>query len=246
MDTGINTDPPIVITNTTISNDLSIATPTSTTTSSSTATSKLLKWSSVTSPISVIPCTEPVGPNVPLRHTFLDIFHLLFTTSLLEVITQQTNLYAKQILSDSAFRKFNPITTNELKAYIGFMILMVINNLPSLYDYWKKDPVYNYAAVASKISRDHFKEISRFLHFTDNSKHTHNREDPEYDRLWKVRPVITSITQTYLNSYNPHHQMSIDEAMIPFKGRSSLKQYIPNKQKGESKYGLGPMRSMVL
>ena len=109
------------------------------------------------------------------------------------------------------------------------MILMGINKLPSLYDYWKKDPVYNYAPVASKISRDRFEEISRFLHFTDNSKHTHNREDPEYDRLWKVRPVITSITQTYLNSYNPHHQMSIDEAMIPFKGRSSLKQYIPNK-----------------
>ena len=117
---------------------------------------------------------------------------------------------------------------------------MGINKLPSLYDYWEKDPVYNYAPVASKISRGCFKEIS---HFTDNSKHTHNREDPEYDRLWKVRPVITSITQTYLNSYNPHHQMSIDEAMIPFKGNNIFQ---TNLQKGESKYGLGPMQSMVL
>ena len=103
------------------------------------------------------------------------------------------------------------------------MILMGTNKLPFLYDHWKKDPVYSYAPVANKISRDRFKEISRFLHFTDNSKYTHIQSTTG------VRPVSTSITQTYLNSYNPHHQMSIDEAMIPFKGRSSLKQYIPNK-----------------
>ena len=44
-----------------------------------------------------------------------------------------------------------------------------------------------------------------------------------------MRPVITAISESFLNSYNPHHHLSIDEAMIPFKGRSSLKQYIPNK-----------------
>ena len=29
--------------------------------------------------------------------------------------------------------------------------------------------------------------------------------------------------------YNPHKDVSIDEAMIPFKGRSSMKQYMPKK-----------------
>ena len=29
--------------------------------------------------------------------------------------------------------------------------------------------------------------------------------------------------------YYPHTQLSVDEAMIPFKGRSSMKQYLPMK-----------------
>ena len=29
--------------------------------------------------------------------------------------------------------------------------------------------------------------------------------------------------------YNPNCECSIDEAMIPYKGRSSLKQFLPNK-----------------
>ena len=149
MDTEINTDPSTIITITTTSNTIPMSTPTSVTTSSNSlpmstptsittsssttmTTANLPKWSSDTSPISVIPCTEFVGPKVPLPHTFLDIFRLLFTTSLLELITQQTNLYAKHCLSDDNYEKFVPITTNELEAFLGFMILMGINQLPSI------------------------------------------------------------------------------------------------------------------
>ena len=32
-----------------------------------------------------------------------------------------------------------------------------------------------------------------------------------------------------MNSYKPACENSIDEAMIPFKGRSSMKQYMPKK-----------------
>ena len=124
---------------TTSSNTLPMSTPTSITTSSTTTVTiaNLPKWSSDTSTISVIPSTEFVGPKVPLPHTFLDIFCLLFTTS------QQTNLYAKHILSDDNYEKFVPITTNELEPFLGFMILMSINQLPSIYNYWKNDPVYH-------------------------------------------------------------------------------------------------------
>ena len=49
---------------------------------------------------------------------------------------------------------------------------------------------------------------------TINSKNTYNREHPEYDRLWKVRPIITAMSESFLNSYSPHHHLSIDDDTI--------------------------------
>ncbi len=35
-------------------------------------------------------------------------------------------------------------------------------------DYWSRDPHYRYAPIADKISRQRFRDISRYLHFVDN------------------------------------------------------------------------------
>ena len=44
-----------------------------------------------------------------------------------------------------------------------------------------------------------------------------------------VRAIVNMVSETFLYNYNPHMQNAVDEAMIPFKGRSSLKQYMPKK-----------------
>ena len=118
--------------------------------------------------------------------------------------------------------------SEELKAYFGFSILMGMNRLPDLYDYWSVDKNLHYFPVASRIPRKWFLEIQRYLHFNNNSNIV-ARDEPGYDRLAKVRPVIESLRQSFLSSYSPHRENAIDEAMIKFKGRSSLKQYLPKK-----------------
>ena len=44
-------------------------------------------------------------------------------------------------------------------------------------------------------------------------------------------PITDRISDRFLHSncYNPRMENAVDEAMIPFKGRSSLKQYMPKK-----------------
>ena len=37
------------------------------------------------------------------------------------------------------------------------------------------------------------------------------------------------MSHQFLTVYNPHCKASIDEAMVAFKGRSSMKQYVPKK-----------------
>ena len=49
------------------------------------------------------------------------------------------------------------------------------------------------------------------------------------DKLYKLRPLIDSLNNNYAKLYNVSHYVSVDESMIRFKGRSSLKQYNPMK-----------------
>jgi len=63
---------------------------------------------------------------------------------------------------------------------------------------------------------------------SDNSQEP-KKEENNYDKLYKLRPLLDKLTETYKNCWNPSENQCVDESMIKFKGRSSMKQYIPNK-----------------
>ena len=119
-------------------------------------------------------------------------------------------------------------TTEELKAYFGFCILMGINRLPALDDYWSSDLTLRYAPIADWISRDRFLEISRYLHFVDNST-LQPKGSPGCDCQGKVRPVIDHLSKQFADLYEPHKEVAVDEAMIKFTDRSAVKLYMPMK-----------------
>ena len=187
--------------------------------------SENIRWTSSLKSICVMPFTAPTGPRVTIPSVVKEIF-LFFTSTLMEHIVDQSNMYASECLGER-YSSWQPITLEELKAYFGFMILMGLVKLPSIYDYWKKDEVFHYAPVASRILRDRFFELHRFLHFEDNSTLS-APGTPGYDRLGKVGTIITMLSDQFAAVYNPTRDISIDEAMVPFKGRSSLK-YLPKK-----------------
>ena len=166
-------------------------------------------WQSSAQVVTLQSFTEEVGPAVSITPSILGTFRLFFTVALMSTVVEQTNLYARQV------------------AFLGFAILMGINQLPSLADYWKT-PTSITPPIADRITRDRFLQIWRFLHFVDNSTLL-NRSDPEYDRLCRIRPVVDSVLEACKFNYRPHRHQSIDEAMIAFKGRNSMKQYMPKK-----------------
>ena len=119
-------------------------------------------------------------------------------------------------------------STDEMKAFIGFVIMMGVVKLPDLYDYWSSSEVLHCFPVASRITRKRFLELRRYLHFVDNDA-LPVRGEEGYDRLGKVRPIIEALRHSFLAAYSPHRECAIDEAMVKYKGRSSLKQYLPMK-----------------
>ena len=126
------------------------------------------------------------------------------------------------------YEKWSKITRAELKAYLGFQIKMSINRLPSIDDYWSTNVNLRYAPVADRISRDRFRDLQRYLHFVNNDNLV-PRGQKGYDRLGKVRPVLEYVTARCREVYMPQKEVAVDEAMIKFQGRSSLKQYMPQK-----------------
>ena len=168
-----------------------------------------------------------VGPCNPIPDSPLDIFKMYFTDFLIDIIVQETNRYASDVLSDR-YSNWQNVTSEEVLAYLGFKILMGINVLPSNDDYWKRDSRLNYQPVSSRISRDRFRDVNRFLHFVDNST-LPQKGQPTYDKLGKIRPIIHHLSETFKNTYQPNKEMAVDEAMIKFQGRSTIKQYLPMK-----------------
>ena len=196
--------------------------------------------------VDVAPFCQPVGPTVdlPPGTSILNIFKMFFTTTLVASIVEQTNKYAQQVLGvDCGPPRWTDVTPEDIWAFFGFAILMGINRLPALHHYWSKDEQLHYKPIADRIPRDRFLAIWRFLHFTDNSALSPGTGDAALssgtgdaalssrpsDRLWKVRPVIDSVLAACRTLYRPNREQAIDEAMVAFKGRSSMKQYLPMK-----------------
>ena len=173
-------------------------------------------WTMVSSPVIVQPCTFPVGPRVPTSRDPLEMFSHFMDDTFLSNIVRETNRYAAQHTAPHMHSTWET-DLEELKAYLGFMIVMGLNHLPEIRDYWSTDRMLHNAFIATRISRDRFEEISRNLHFVDN-RDLPLRDEPGYHRLQKVLPLIDAMKTKFQDNYHPHMQNSIDEAMIPFKG----------------------------
>ena len=146
----------------------------------------------------------------------------------MERIVKESNAYAKIAMGDEKYDKWSKIIVEELKAFLGFSVLMGINHLPSLNNYWSRDPCLRYVPVADRITQERFLEISRYLYFVNNDTLVPYEEDG-HDCLGKVRPLIDHQFTKFAQAYEPHRDIAVDEAMIKFQGRSSLKQYMPLK-----------------
>ena len=174
-------------------------------------------WTTTPAHISVEPCTIPVGPLVPTSRDALEMFSHFFSDDVLSLIVTETNRFAAQCLAASHTPATWETNLNEVKAYLGFMIVMGINKLPEIRDYWSVDTKLNNAYISSRITRKRFEEISRYIHFVDNTT-LPLRDEPGFHRLQKVMPIITALKEKFEGNYHPHPQNSVDEAMIPFKG----------------------------
>ena len=173
-------------------------------------------WASAASPVDVHPFAQPTGLAVQTTGDPSDLFALFFTPEIIQSIVVETNRYAALRLRGTSASW----TTDEqeLRAYFGFYMYMGLVKQPEIRDYWSTSDVFHYAPIADRISRRRFEEISRYLHFVDKES-LPARGAPGYNKLQNIKPVVEALRERFSAVYHPQCQLSVDEAMIPFKGR---------------------------
>ena len=132
----------------------------------------------------------------------------------------------------------------ELKAFFGLLVAMSIHKLPCLRDYWSSDWVFSVSAFSRVMPLNRFLDIWNNVHLSDNTK-VPKPGNSNFDKLFMVRQLIDDLKTNFQINYAPHHEQALDEAMIKYKGRTSLKQYMPMTPSSVgSKCGVGPTAPM--
>uniref|UniRef100_A0A1B6IDU4 PiggyBac transposable element-derived protein domain-containing protein n=1 Tax=Homalodisca liturata TaxID=320908 RepID=A0A1B6IDU4_9HEMI len=97
-------------------------------------------------------------------------------------------------------------------------------------DYWKTDHLFNLKFFSSFMSRDKFLSILRCLHFS-----TFSGNNPDHDNpTEKIKFVVEYFNNKIKSMYYPQKELSLDKAMVLWRGRLHFRQYIKGKR---HKYG---------
>ena len=169
----------------------------------------------------------------------IDFFKLMVTSEIIENIVEQTNLYAEQYFDSSPIIKprsrlhlwkKNALTAVEYLKFLALVVVMGVHRLPQTEDHWITKWPYGGQAFSKIMTRDRFSLILRFFHLND-SKNYIKRGESGYDPLYKIRPLLTSLMKNFNSSYTPNKELSLDEAMVSYKGRVWFLQYMPKKPK---------------
>lgn len=185
-----------------------------------------------------IPFFANAGININMENNTapIDFFHLLFPDELINIIVQETNRRAHQKETAPRTRskikklnKWKDLTNDEFKKFLGLCCLGGNIQFPTMASRWSHKPLYYHPIYSQTMPRNRFENILENLRFVD-----HSAADMT-DRLYKIRPIMSAIQENIKKVLVPERNLSLDESMIPWRGRLSFRQYIKNKS---HKYGL--------
>ncbi len=189
-------------------------------------------------------CTQDMANKSPI-----DFVQLFVTDEILQAIVEQTNLFAQQFMDShelprrSQARQWDksPHCLAELKKFLAAVIIMGLVDYPCMGDYWVTSWPFATTTFRSILKCDRFSLIMRFLLLNDSTKYV-PKGQPGYDPLYKLRPFMDPHIANFQAAFALGCKLSVDEAMIGFKGHLWFKQYMYMPKK-PTKWG---MKAFVL
>lgn len=165
---------------------------------------------------------KDLPPEYEEVNTPIDYFRQLVDDNLLDLLVEQSNLFAIQKNPNKPLN----LTKLELEQFIGICLSMSVFGLPRARMYWADATRID--KIADIMSRNRWIEIKNNLHCNDNAGY--DRNDPNRDRLYKIRPMVDHFQKKFREIPKEQH-LCVDEQIVPYKGNSLLRQYNPKKPK---------------
>ncbi|KFM60345.1 PiggyBac transposable element-derived protein 2, partial [Stegodyphus mimosarum] len=151
----------------------------------------------------------------------VELFEEFFTESVYDMIVEETNRYAHEMKNKLNYN----VTKDEIKTFIGFLILSGYHTLPSERDYWAEADDLGVTIVKNAMTRNFYLELKRLLHFQDNKLHQYNKNDKSF----KIRPLLEMLSKNFQKWGIFHENLSVDEMIVRYYGHHTLKQFIKSK-----------------
>lgn len=159
----------------------------------------------------------------------MQYFENFFNDEVVNIICNETNRYASEyIRTHRKAKPFAHLTSNELKVFLGLVILQGVVKKPEMEQYWSKNPIIMTPFFLQAMSFRRFKQIKQFLHFSNNAEYNpQTHPNPKLNKIW---PILEKLNSLFQKSLTPDRDVTIDESLLLFKGRLSWMQYIPLKR----------------
>ncbi|XP_026469574.1 piggyBac transposable element-derived protein 4-like [Ctenocephalides felis] len=171
-------------------------------------------------------------PNNP--QSVSEVVQLFLGNDLFDYMAEESNRYHSQNIDrfkDSAKSlKWKDVSAVELKKMLGLLLLMGRVRKENRDEYWSTDRTIETPIFAQVMSRDRFRQIWYAWHFSNNENNANER-----DRLNKIRPIVSYFKTKFEQVYKPERDLSLDESIMPWRGRLLFKVYNASKI---NKYGI--------
>lgn len=144
------------------------------------------------------------------------IFSLFFTDTVLSDLAVNTNAYAefKEGGALGGSHHWEDTTPDELRVFLAIIIYMGIFKSTAIEDYWSSSPDYPQHTITNFMSLTRFQQLKRFLHACPPD----TPDDPWFS---KIEPLTTRLAKDFTRYYIPSTNVSIDEMIVCFSGRSA-------------------------
>ncbi|XP_065662544.1 piggyBac transposable element-derived protein 4-like [Hydra vulgaris] len=165
-----------------------------------------------------------------------DIFLKIFTVEMADIVTRHTNkkafsVYSSLNLNSDSKREWKPVTVQEIYSFMAILICSGVNNSNTdhVSDVWHSS---SYPLYRTTMGINRFRNVMRFIRFDDANTRMQRKIT---DEAAPIRDIWTMLNKNLSQIYKPTENLTVDEQLYPFRGRTKFTQYIPSKP---AKYGI--------